>query len=243
MRLFWRSERPAFSLSKALILAWKLPSRPPTVCDEKKVVRYVDMRHVAFAVASLLAPRSSLLAPPHLVELVEHLLEGTIVDFAHLLLEHALLCRGNPLGLLERKVPLVKLLAEITHASKNFLVFLLLAFLLPYLVVVAVLLLLDGLELVLSLLEVVVEAVSCLLKGLKAPEVYVNPVLEGSVLGLGLPNRVEGLGVAGGVENLIESLLKDGALLERPRGVFLVTEDDVLEDGLRRARRGLGRGA
>lgn len=55
---------------------------------------------------------------------------------------------------------------------------------------------------------------------------------EAGVLQLQLADGLESLGIPGGVKDVIEALLEDGALLQRPAGVLLMAEHDVLQNGL-----------
>lgn len=56
------------------------------------------------------------------------------------------------------------------------------------------------------------------------------------ILLLGLLDVVEGLGVSGGLEDIVELLLHYGPFLEGPARVLLVAEHHVLQDSLRHAQ-------
>mmetsp|Transcript_36913 Transcript_36913/g.116092 ORF Transcript_36913/g.116092 Transcript_36913/m.116092 type:complete len:241 (+) Transcript_36913:1030-1752(+) len=58
------------------------------------------------------------------------------------------------------------------------------------------------------------------------------------LLGAELADRLEGLGVACGREDVIELLLEDRAFRQRPVGFLLVHEDDVLQNGLGNSHHG-----
>ena len=86
----------------------------------------------------------------------------------------------------------------------------------------------DVLELRLGSVQLFAKALGGLLVGGQTGLVGLEVLDSAGVLQFQLTDGLESLGVSGGVEDVIESLLEDGTLLQGPAGVLLMAEHDVL---------------